>query len=292
MPDRFALRGHAWVPKVEVAEGDEVLRRDRAMALVRLGPRATKAAKPSTEHSRFPTTPPPPDLLTGELPPLWWLPPKLVPGLMARSALPPPGPDVPPTANLRTVIDDLIESARTNDADLRALVDVARLCVRAVNAIARSDPQRVRPIAGKLMAWPVMTGTCPQIGDDADALLKGIRLGASLPILMDRSSRWKKDLATLCAVRLLDHILAIQTEPANRLHRRARKFPVLAKDTAEAWFFIAKKVLRRDYSDRLLGALPEFRQMVTSRTKLRTPGKIRASVLEVLRDRFRALARP
>lgn len=266
MPDRFALSGHAWVEAP--APGDEVLRRVAGQYLVRRGKRRPATPEPIPEPAPIPP------------PGAWRTLGKLLPDELPVAEVGDFDPSV--------FVEGLVEDARASDAGLRILFDVAARATSALNQLARENPDRAKTVAAKRLTWPAMIGAGPQFARTPAKLAAQIGLSTRAPVATDASARWKFDAVAVCVAGLIAYIEKARNTPGHRL----RKLPELTKSSADRWADAGVCFLRRSYPDGIIHRLAEFRRMVSSPSKRLSPGKLRHSLFEILRARFRAMAPP
>lgn len=164
-----------------------------------------------------------------------------------------------------------------------------------LSQLAAENPEAFRPIARKKARWPLMQSTHPRNCDKAE-LLTRIELGADIPVQLDKYSKWKPDYAGEIAISLFEHLQFIRSEniTIKDLGKKEAPFskllPPFSKDTAPQWWHIAEQFLLRSYPEPQ--KILEFKRIVSTDTKrTRTPGRLRAAILEKIEKRFLAIAK-
>jgi len=177
----------------------------------------------------------------------------------------------------------------------KALWQFARIAhdvTESLGQMARTNPMALRPFSRNCTRWPMMRSTHP-LNSERDKLLQEIELGKSTGVQLDKFSKWKPDYASNVAGRLMTHIEHIRKENPICLDGKQKiefsKFlPPFSKQTAQQWWFIAKKFLLASYPKP--ECVKELNQIATSPTKRKSLGRVRAAILEKIRTRFFNLA--
>lgn len=179
-----------------------------------------------------------------------------------------------------------------------AMSVITRLAFRSVqllNSTAIDNPNLIRDISRNCYKWPVLKSLHPGLGDDSHAVLRQIQLGANLPMQIESTARWQLDAAGKIALKLLLHIWDARTENSDTrfdygpLGPIVDKLPLLRdKQSAMEWWEVGKAILLWTYPQP--ETVSEFAQLVTAKSYLRSPGRIRNRILTLLQSRFIAFA--
>ena len=172
-----------------------------------------------------------------------------------------------------------------SDAALR-LAQIATEATVALSRVAREKPGLLLRFSRQRYAWPVIKMAREALSQKEKKLFAAIQLGADAVIELDpQSAKWTWDDAAKIAYLLLTHI-----EHARRTDKRlAKQFPKFNDDSAKSWWGVAEKLLLFSYPKP--ETVDEFKALVTARSKRRSPGRLKAAILEKLQSRFLSFAR-
>lgn len=182
----------------------------------------------------------------------------------------------------------LLNLARAGDGKaLWQLADITRRAVSAVNEIAETNPDALKPIARNLDRWPLNRSTAPHLCDD-DALLEKIELGKATGVQLDKYSKWKPDYAAMVANKLWEHIEFVRKETPIKIKGEKtltfQSLPPFCKDTAPEWWIVAKRFLIEGYPKP--EEIAELDVLVTAKSKRKYPSTRRQAILEIISARF------
>jgi hypothetical protein len=177
--------------------------------------------------------------------------------------------------------------------DGKALWHYARL-VRdngyGLHQITAMSRKVLRPLTRKNINWPMMRSTHP-LNSAPDNWLKEMQLGADIPIMLDRYSKWKLDRGARYTMALWRHVEGIRTNHEITIDGKAPRdiFPAFNRDTAHQWWDWAWQFLLASYPQP--ERIEELDRLVTDPKKRKTPGRKRAAIQNLLKRRFIAMAR-
>jgi hypothetical protein len=213
-------------------------------------------------------------------------------GAMARECL----------DQLQVVADSIREEELTSAHASIAAEELASVIGSAcfkMNELARKYPRIFHRFSRKgYWKWPVMKSTYPEFGDDAEALLSGLQLGADLPLRLDRRAqwaRWTEDDTSKFAWHLLWYVWGARSEnnvwgvDYGVFGKMADALPPLDKDSAPNWWGVAKEALLYSYPKPF--QVPELAALVKGRKERRYPSRLEEAIFSKLEKRFLSLAR-
>jgi hypothetical protein len=213
-------------------------------------------------------------------------------GAMARECL----------EQLQAVADTIQEEELTSAHASMAAEELASVIGNAcskMNELARKHPRIFHRFSRKgHWKWPVMKSTYPEFGDDENALLKGLQLGADLPLRLDPRAQWARwigDESGKIAWQLLWYVWRTRSEnnawgfDFGIFSKMADALPPLDKRSAPKWWKVAKEALLYSYPKPL--EVPELAALVKGRKMRRYPSRLQEAILSKLEKRFLSLAR-
>lgn len=194
-----------------------------------------------------------------------------------------------------------------NASAAETLAKIAAEATQQLNRLVLSKPEvakAVTPFARESESWPMLKSPKPAWGDDEEALNRVLHIGKDSLFLNDAGARTAHEkLAARVAKQLVIHVLKtgscfehddketlIIEDPVcwPKWARDASSLPPFTKGTAPKWWSIAERALLEGYpvphEDKTL------KKLVTAKSKLRSPGRMRAQILTVLKRRFHSLA--
>lgn len=167
-----------------------------------------------------------------------------------------------------------------------ALARLAQLATHELGHIGRDRPELLRTCARNEDAWPVMKSKRNALSDEEKELFSKIELGADAILELDpATAKWKMDSAGRIAYSLLRYV-----EHARKVATIAKSLEPFSDDTAPAWWNAAELALFDSYPRATLHNVPELNAIVTSKSKRKSPGRIRQAILETLKSRFLSFA--
>jgi hypothetical protein len=215
----------------------------------------------------------------------------------------PPKPDNDVRVEAIQRIDHLGRRAKNGSWEAaRALEELAREAITHLNQCAQLNPKIFRKTFRTwpefLHEWPVMKQKREKLSESEKMLFSKIKLGAkSLFELDPATAKWKLDDAGKISADLLDFVHGARQNYylgwQSFWHYGSGIFPQKLKkfsdETASDWWDVAKKMLLLAYPKP--HKIKEFDRLVTAPTKRKSPGRIDAAILEVLKSRFISFAR-
>lgn len=183
-----------------------------------------------------------------------------------------------------------------NQKAVERLAEIAIEATSCLSVLAKSNPSLLRPMAGNCIAWPLIKSIHPLLSDDSEDLLNTkLKLGSALGLDIRSNSHWKiDDPVGKIALALVLFISRARTQP-NKDYidygiygKHASKLPPFSTGSALDWWGMAKECFLFSYPN------PEkveaFNQLVLSPQKRKSPGRIKAAILEMIRRRFLGMA--
>lgn len=273
----FHLPNHSWIPVGWIKPGsefdkpDHVLRREKGALLVRNQP-WERAKEPRYGYSK--------EFCGANRPNETWKPVDLQ--MWSEAS-----------------IQILAQKAQARDSD--AALELARLALEAtrqLTKIGKAKPELLRPLARHFRAWPVIKKKNAKLSEDEKQLFAEIQLGADDFLELDaQSAKWKMDDAGIIAYNLLVYVRdARESTPRKDLYYG--EFGTLAKKLLPAdfcdanavnWWNFAKRILLFSYPKP--HAIEELNRLVTNEAKRKSPGRIDAAIIRILKSRFLSFAR-
>jgi len=186
----------------------------------------------------------------------------------------------------------LTQTAKAGDAlAARRLAYIALDLTTTLDRLAQTNPNLLKPYARQCHAWPVVAMKREMQNNRVKKLFSQIELGADALVELDAATaKWKPDRAGEIADALLRYV-----ENARRFPKRYGKFGRQAKalnqfcdESSPDWWTLALDALLNSYPQP--EKFKELESLVTSRTKRRSPGRIRQAILDVLKARFLSFA--
>jgi hypothetical protein len=181
----------------------------------------------------------------------------------------------------RTAIDSLIKIAHDATSYLNRVV-------LASTEVAKHASQSAR----LMKSWPILKAPKPAWSDDQKEVFKRLKVGSDYPFLNDPGARAKHhDLAGRIATQLWGHVKFARMYPGlcdADWASNAIGLPVFTKEKAAEWWRVAKPALLEGYPQPETDAT--LRQLVTAKSKRKSPGRMRSRILQVLKQRFESLA--
>jgi hypothetical protein len=123
-------------------------------------------------------------------------------------------------------------------------------------------------------------------------LFSRIKLGSGVLVEIDpATAKWKPDEAGQIAYRLLCFVEAARNHPIRygEAGQEAKNLPQFCDDSADAWWKVARATLLDSYPQPDKAEV--LNRLVTDPQRRRSPGRIRQSVLDILKARFLSFAR-
>jgi hypothetical protein len=192
------------------------------------------------------------------------------------------------------IIGILAQKAQDGSSD--AALELARIASMATFRLAKicdAQPKLVRELARLRRAWPVIKKRNAKLSKDEKKLFDQIELGADDFIELDsQTAKWKMDDAGSIAYGLIDYIRAARKSASSRKSTfRYGEFGKLAKKlgdfndrNAKDWWGFARQILLFSYPEPY--KIEELNRLVTAKSKLRSPGRIKQAVLDKIKARF------
>jgi hypothetical protein len=181
-----------------------------------------------------------------------------------------------------------------------ALASLAQLATHELEHLGRDRPELLRTLARNAHAWPVMKSKRKALSDEEKELFSKIELGADSILELDpATAKWKMDVAGRIAYGLLlcvEHARYPVNPTIWNEHRNckvatiAKSLKPFSDNTAPAWWDAAELALFDSYPRATLHNVPELNALVTSKSKRKSPGRIRQAILETLQSRFLSFA--
>ncbi len=185
----------------------------------------------------------------------------------------------------------LADKARTGDG--KALWHFAQITAnacRALDQMTAHDRKAMRPIARTMLTWPMPRSRYKR-NCSPDAWLDEMRLGQDLPIAQGAQAKWKPcGWATRYALELYGHLERIRQDREITIDRKPPRqwLPPFTRKTAVLWWNVARQFLLASYPNP--ERVSELNRLVTAPTKRKSPGRIRAEILALLKTRFLSIA--
>ena len=180
--------------------------------------------------------------------------------------------------------------------DEYAIVALARVVgpmVKAMNRVARTQPESLRGVPHQVPHWPVLKSLHSEFDDDHEGLLELLEVGKGLPFTLGREARWKANdavgrwvLYLVTQIEALHDSLLLDSDAD--WFKAAVGLDELSAENWEQWWSIMQGMLRDEYVDVI--EIPVLNDTVTSRTDRKSPGRIRARIYKNLKERLRSLA--
>lgn len=191
-------------------------------------------------------------------------------------------------ARARHIVGLLGELASNGDASaIHELAAVAAAACKSLRNAEKMDLRRVREVARKWNAWPVMLSPVKTLNEGNCEIPSDIQLGKDLPIDVRPKAGWRKDRpGTDIAAALLSYLVGwweSSTETGAEIRKLLKP---LSRDSVGDWWAFAWAFLKQSYPDTI--AVPELRKLAG---RLRGDGQIRSRIEERLKARFLAIAR-
>jgi hypothetical protein len=191
----------------------------------------------------------------------------------------------------------LAHKAKSDDAyAAQKLADLALSATAALTNIARDKAELLRPYARESDAWPVIKSKREKLSDDEKDLFAGIQLGEDAIIELDPpTARWKWDDAGQISYSLLRRIELARAGSRHppldfgEIGKRAKRLPEFCDRTWLAWWEEARRIFLASYPEPQ--NVEVLNRLVTAATKRKSPGRIKAAILDMLRCRFLSFAR-
>lgn len=188
----------------------------------------------------------------------------------------------------------LARRARAGDADSASLFTfLAAEAGEGLSQMVRRNPKIVKPAAEELTRFPLMASRSPR-NSDPRQWLETLGVGAHVPLQLDQFSKSKPDQAYVIAIRLIEHLHSVRQEDliiedADGVEKKvADALPPFTQCSAEIWWRFAREFLLRTYPRPC--EVDEFKKLVTSPTRLKSPGRMNEQILSKIRARFLSLA--
>ena len=200
-------------------------------------------------------------------------------------------------ANALTLLLRIAQLAATtgNPVAIDALIKIAHDATSYLNRFVLANPGVAKfasQSARQMKAWPILKAPKPAWSDNQEELFKKLNVGSDYPFLNDPGARAKHhDLAGRIATQLWSHVefARIYPELCNADWAVAAKsLPVFTKENAAEWWRVAKFALMEGYPRPETDAA--LQQLVTAKSKQKSPGRMRSQILQVLKERFKGLA--
>lgn len=191
----------------------------------------------------------------------------------------------------RNALVELAQQSRAgNGKALWQFAAIAADVCRGLEQMVANNPKALRPIARKVLAWPMMRSTHPR-NCAPDKWLDEMELGRDMPFTLDKYSKWHtQGPATRYALALYRHLDEIRSEKIKIDGKPAKAWlPPFTRDTAPAWFDMAWKCLLASYPHP--EQIAELDALVTNPGRRRSPGRRKEAIRQILRARFIAIAR-
>jgi hypothetical protein len=188
---------------------------------------------------------------------------------------------------------------RSENGSAEAAMELARIASEAterLTEVGMAHPELLRPLASVRHGWPVIKIKRERLSRGEENLFTKIGLGIEALIELDpTTSKWKWDDATRIAFSLIRHIDRIRKKPHSpdwdygKLGDAIKRLRPFTDATLLDWWDAARAILLASYPEPQQVA--ELSALVTSPSKRKSPGRIRAAILELLKDRVRSFAR-
>lgn len=188
-------------------------------------------------------------------------------------------------------LDRLADKARNGDSKaLWYFVRITADACQALDQMTASNPKAMRPLARKMLTWPMPRSrykrNCPP-----ESCLAEMQLGEDVPIAQSAAAKWEtRGAATQYAVALYGHLERIRADGDITVGGKPAKkwLPPFTRKTAPLWWHMARGFLLASYPQP--ERVAELAALVTAPTKRTTPGRIRAAILALLKNRLFSLA--
>lgn len=174
--------------------------------------------------------------------------------------------------------------------------ELAHIAIEAVMTLAKiadKNPPLLLPYSQRCNGWPVIKMKRQNLTGEEKTLFAKLKIGSQSLIELDAATaRWKWDDAGKIANELLSFIQQSRTDPIYGfadVSSKAKNLKNFNDDSAPDWWLLAKDTLLKSYPN--LENVDEFNRLVTSQSKRRSPGRIRAAILDVLKARFLSFAK-
>lgn len=201
---------------------------------------------------------------------------------------------------LELKIDNLLErlfllAEAGNATAATAIAKILRKYVGRLSALAESKPDLLQSTARRSWRWPVMKSRHPYLNDNHERLLKRLQLGEDTPLEIHESARWIMDAAGEIAFALLLHLDTAHAQKQRdvfdygRIGRAMSELPPFSADCDDGWWTIAEVVFLAAYPQP--EDIPELAALIKAPSKRRSPGRIKAAILRLLKERFLAFAK-
>ncbi len=195
----------------------------------------------------------------------------------------------------REAIAALATHARLGNDE--AIEEFARLTVDAAEGLTQVTNiqlKKVRPVAGKLIRWPVMKSRHDLLCE-SDSVLGEIRLAAAVPMNVGQTNmvRSKPDEAFHVAVSLYQFLTNLRHGEAeviqfpSRAVKIADMLPEPVGANAAKWWKAARTFLLTSYPDPT--SIPELAVCCKTPSRLRTKREHKKGILQVIQSRFENL---
>ena len=190
-----------------------------------------------------------------------------------------------------TALGQLAHKARAGDGKaLWQFVKLTADACKGLDQMTAHDRKAMRPIARTMLSWPMPRSryrrNCPP-----ESWLSEMQLGAALPIAQGAQAKWKtRGAATQIALALYAHLEHMRLDGEITIDGKPpRKWlPPFTRKTAMWWWHVARRFLLASYPQP--ERVAELNRLVTAPTKRKSPGRIRAEILAVLKSRFLSLS--
>ena len=192
----------------------------------------------------------------------------------------------------RSTLGFLVELAKMgHPGAAEGLVSIVANGCAELSALSAADLPLFRSIARGRFKWPLMKSRFPSLSDP-ETLLTDLQLGEDLPLAMDPRAKGILDDAGEIALHLLFHVWHVHRWAPKLYSRDVRdELSGLGKfntDSREQWWKVAKKCFLHSYPKPQ--EIPELNEMVTATTHRKSAGRIRRSILEMIKARFLSFA--
>ena len=188
---------------------------------------------------------------------------------------------------------------RSENGDQEASDALARLlpgvCSK-FSKLCKTKPDAFRKIARACWRWPVMMSPHPFLQDDYELLFRELQLGADTPFELHNSARWTTNPASQIAFNLLIYLWMGRKERRDKntnwgaFGTRLDRLPRFDSDSAEDWWAAARAVFIDSYPKPQ--EISELNALVKSKSKRKSPGRIKQAILDLLHNRFVSFAPP
>ena len=184
------------------------------------------------------------------------------------------------------LLGELASSGDTRAID--ELASVAGAACESLRVAEKRDLRRVREVARKWNAWPVMLSPVKTLNEGNNEIANDIQLGKDLLIDVHPKAGWVKDAhGTDIAAALLYHVNSCRMSSTKLGATLRRELdPIDLPHSVDKWWECAWAFLEFSYPDP--AAVDELRILASKES---VPSRVQERIKERLRSRFRAVAR-